>query len=278
MLNQLIESKSGKQENTSRGGYLLTTFVLIVGLCFSAVLYSLFAKDFQTNFQELELSALVVPISDNAPPEIIEKRETAPLLNKNKSSLPSRQANILRMDESPIAPKDVSITLNTQKARPNGNFLVADKMETNGSPHANFGKPGDGVGGIDVSGDAEPNTANSKVIAPPPLPPVKKQPEDKTQKAKVPTISGGVVNGKAQFLPKPIYTAAAKALKINGEVSVQVTIDEKGNVVSANAASGHPLLRGEAEKAARNAKFDPTFLTGQPVKIIGIIVYKFSMQ
>jgi TonB family protein len=86
-----------------------------------------------------------------------------------------------------------------------------------------------------------------------------------------------VVNGKAKFLPKPIYTSAAKAVRAMGDVTVQVLIDEAGNVVSANATGGHPLLKGEAEKAARNAKFDPTFLSKQPVKVSGVIVYKFSM-
>jgi outer membrane biosynthesis protein TonB len=39
-----------------------------------------------------------------------------------------------------------------------------------------------------------------------------------------------------------------------------VTIDETGNVISAKAVSGHPMLKIEAEKAARDAKFNPTLL------------------
>ena len=89
------------------------------------------------------------------------------------------------------------------------------------------------------------------------------------------TLSGGVLNGKATSLPKPEYPAAAKAGKASGAVSVQVLVDVEGNVVSASAVSGHPLLRAAAESAARGAKFSPTFLSGQPVKISGIIVYNF---
>jgi len=88
-------------------------------------------------------------------------------------------------------------------------------------------------------------------------------------------ISGGVLNGKATSLPKPIYPAAARAVNASGAVNVQVTIDEEGNIISAAAVSGHPLLRQAAEQAARASKFAPTLLQGQPVKVTGVIVYNF---
>lgn len=90
-------------------------------------------------------------------------------------------------------------------------------------------------------------------------------------------INGGVVNGKAISLPKPKYPAAAKAVKASGAVNVQVTIDENGEVIAATAVSGHALLRSAAESAALGAKFSPTFLSGQPVKIRGVIVYNFLL-
>ena len=91
----------------------------------------------------------------------------------------------------------------------------------------------------------------------------------------VKTISGGVLNGKATSLPKPEYPAAARAINASGAVNVQVTIDENGDVISANAVSGHPLLRQAAVQAARVSKFSPTLLQGQPVKVTGVIVYNF---
>lgn len=92
------------------------------------------------------------------------------------------------------------------------------------------------------------------------------------------TVSSGVVNGKATNLPKPAYPAAARAVRASGAVNVQVLIDEQGNVLSANAVSGHPLLRQAAVSAARQAKFSPTVLSGQPVKVTGTIVYNFAAQ
>lgn len=94
--------------------------------------------------------------------------------------------------------------------------------------------------------------------------------------AKVPSqISGGVLNGKAVSLPKPAYPPAAKAVNAEGAVSVQVLIDENGQVISASAVSGHPLLRPAAVEAARAATFSPTLLSGVPVKVSGVIVYNF---
>jgi TonB family protein len=91
------------------------------------------------------------------------------------------------------------------------------------------------------------------------------------------TISGGVLNGKATNLVKPSYPAAAKAVRASGAVNVQVTIDEEGNVISATAVSGHPLLRAASVAAARQSKFSPTTLQGQAVKVTGVIVYNFVL-
>lgn len=88
-------------------------------------------------------------------------------------------------------------------------------------------------------------------------------------------ISGGVLNGRARELPKPVYPPAAAAVGASGAVNVQVLIDTEGHVDSATAVSGHPLLRAAAVEAARNSKFAPTFLSGNPVKVSGIIVYNF---
>lgn len=95
------------------------------------------------------------------------------------------------------------------------------------------------------------------------------------QTTAVKQISAGVVNGKALILSKPAYPAAARAVHAQGAVNVQVTIDEEGSVIAAAAVSGHPLLRQAAVEAARQSKFKPTMLSGQAVKVTGIIVYNF---
>ncbi len=89
-------------------------------------------------------------------------------------------------------------------------------------------------------------------------------------------ISGGVLNGKAISLPAPEYPASARQAKIAGAVGVKVTVDESGGVISAQAVSGHLALQAAAVAAARLARFSPTLLMGEPVKVTGVIVYNFG--
>jgi outer membrane biosynthesis protein TonB len=88
-------------------------------------------------------------------------------------------------------------------------------------------------------------------------------------------VPGGVLNGKALLLAKPAFPAAAKAVRATGSVSVQVLVAEDGTVFSAEAISGHPLLRAASEGAACSSRFSPTLLSGQPVKVSGVITYNF---
>jgi TonB family protein len=90
-------------------------------------------------------------------------------------------------------------------------------------------------------------------------------------------VSGGVLNGTAVTLPPPIYPEAAKRMRTQGVVQVDVILDETGKVVSANASSGPGILRDAAVQAALKARFSPTKLSGQPVKVAGVINYKFAL-
>jgi len=105
-------------------------------------------------------------------------------------------------------------------------------------------------------------------------------------------IKGGILNGKAVSLPKPAYPAEAKAAGAEGTVKVEVVIDENGTVISATAikdeneesdssadvADARAALRSAAERAALEARFSPTLLSGQPVKVTGTIVYNFVIS
>ena len=110
-------------------------------------------------------------------------------------------------------------------------------------------------------------------IEPPPPPEPAKPPVPNVLK-----VSTGVLRGNAISLPQPVYPSIAKQIKLQGAVSVQILIDEFGRVVSAEAINGHPILIPEAKKAALQARFTPTKLSGVAVKVSGVIVYKFSVQ
>ena len=144
-----------------------------------------------------------------------------------------------RMDTTPQPPQVVSNPQPAPSPAPPGSDLTDNPTRPQGS-----------------EGTTEP-----KPEAPAAAEPVGKRP-----------ISGGVLNGKAITLPKPTYPADVEA---TGTVTVEVTIDEYGNVTAARAVAGPPQLHPAAVEAARQARFSPTFLMGEPVKVRGVITYNF---
>lgn len=87
--------------------------------------------------------------------------------------------------------------------------------------------------------------------------------------------NGSVLNGRAIRLAKPPYPPAARTVRASGAVTIQVLILEDGTVFSAQAISGHPLLRSASRAAACESTFRPVTFAGQPVKVSGVITYNF---
>ena len=72
-----------------------------------------------------------------------------------------------------------------------------------------------------------------------------------------------------------MYPVIARQVGAAGQVTVQVLVDERGNVISAKAVSGNPLLRSAAESAARQSKISPARIGEQNVKTTGFLLYNF---
>ncbi len=274
MLDQLVESRNTRGENTRRSGFLLTTFVIMTSILVGAWMYSLFAKDYGLGSGDLELSTLVapVPVAEEEPPPPPEQKPEKQ--EKAAPNVDTRTEIIQRMDQTPIKPPDtVSVVQNKVKPPREGiatRLGSTDNDAKNAAPQSYQGRGNtEGTGLSGGTGEAKTGSETGTVTPKPPPPP---PPPPKAVPKK---ISGGVLNGKATSLPKPPYPAAARAVRASGAVNVQVTINESGSVVSASAVSGHPLLRQAAEQAARGARFAPTLLSGQPVSVTGVIVYNF---
>ena len=173
-----------------------------------------------------------------------------------------RKELIANVDRPDLVPKTVSAKASdVPPVRNNVVTMIGASNQNAAAPMA----PGNGTGSIISS-------APAKVVIndEPPPPPPKPTPHA--------PISGGVLNGKAVHLVTPPYPAIARSAHASGAVNVQVLIDENGNVLSAHATSGHPLLQAAAVAAARASKFTPTKLSGQPVKVNGVIIYNFVAQ
>ena len=269
MFEKLIVSEPEGADFKNRRSYFMVSSLVVGVLFLAAVVISIFASDYGLGKGGFELVELIAPPEmTTVEPETPQPRtQAAP--SHSTSQLPTRQVNMINMNENPIIPKDVSVVPNTQQARPNISYQLGPRdtnPETSNGSGRNTTGPGTSDPGLSITQQVADNTND---IAPPP---VKKDP---LALKKPPTQSLGVINGRAEYLPKPTYSATAKAVGAQGKVDVQVSIDEAGNVTSAHAISGHPLLRSAAEQAARNARFTPTLLSKVPVKVTGVIVYNF---
>ncbi len=92
------------------------------------------------------------------------------------------------------------------------------------------------------------------------------------------TSDSGVLNGHAIEKPAPRYPEDARAAHISGTVVVKIVVDETGKVIKADRLCGPQELAGASEEAARRARFTPTLLNGQSVKVSGIITYTFNLS
>lgn len=263
MFNNLIESSSHAKEFKRRGSFLLFTTAVYVVLFVVTGVVSIYAYDAHLESQNTELEITFVPLRD-AQPEPPAVRNTIPT-----TSNPGREtARSVRTElvDSPSNPTNVPDEIGTKAsnvppARPDS---VIDTYNADPPTPASGNRVGTGTGSAVVEMTEPPPP-------PPPAPPKQEIP-------KVVNLSTGVIKGNAISLPKPIYSAIAKQMRLQDDVTVQVLIDESGNVISAKAVSGHPILVPEAVRAARQARFKPTTLSGQPVKVSGLITYSFQLN
>jgi protein TonB len=259
MFEHLVESGSHSEDIKRKGSFLLgfagLYVILIIAFGIAGIMWATASIDAQT----LELTALIapVPVQANQP-----KQEAKPEKVEISKNVDVRKELIAAVDESRLPPKEISAKASDIPPVRKGVVTMVGSGNSNAiAPVA----PGAGTGNI-ISGTQKVDVAE----APPPPPP-------KPTPPKAP-ISGGVLNGKAVRLVQPPYPAIARSAHAAGQVRVQITIDENGNVVSATPVSGHPLLQGAAVAAARQSKFTPTKLSGMPVKVTGVIIYNFVAQ
>ena len=262
MFNNLIESSSHAQEYKRRGSFLLFTGVTYVVLFAVSAVASIYAYDAHLEKQSVDLDVLtwVPPAPPEAVPEIV-RNTIRPAADNTTTPVRSTRTELIDSIANPNnPPRDIgTIASNVPPAR-RDSVIGTMNADPPTPPGTVRGTPGG-------TGDAPVVDLPDPPPAPTPAPVV----------PKVLKVSR-VLNSQALSLPPPSYPQIARSIRVQGTVIVQVLIDEKGNVLSAKATSGHPLLIPEAQKAALRARFSPTVLGDQPVKVQGVITYNFLLN
>lgn len=75
----------------------------------------------------------------------------------------------------------------------------------------------------------------------------------------------------------PKYSPIAKNARIQGQVEVEIVVDEAGKVKSAKAISGPEVLREDARSAAASWRFDPSKLSDPNAEVIGVLSFTFKL-
>ncbi len=91
-------------------------------------------------------------------------------------------------------------------------------------------------------------------------------------------IAGGCEwtnNGCPRNLVKPLYPEIAEKYGIFGTVTVEIVIDETGNVIYSKAFSEKTIFYYNAEKAACASRFSPKRYCDKIVKQRTVILYHF---
>lgn len=263
MFNNLIESSSHAKEFKRRGSFLLFTTATYVVLFAITGVISIYTYDAHLDSQSTELEITFVPLStpEEAPAEIPNTIRQTPDTSGHQPTQ-SIRTQFIDSPSNPNNPPDkIGTVASAVPPARSDSILGRYNVDPPGPP------PGSRTGVVGGTGKT------SVEMDTPPPPPAPNPTPVVPRVLKISTV----LNSRAMSLPRPNYPAMARQIRLQGTVTVQVLIDETGRVVSAKG-SGHPLLVGEAQKAAMQARFSPTVISETPVKVSGVITYNFVMQ
>lgn len=280
MFGNLVESGSHLSDLKRRSSFFLGTLVFYTALMAAAGVVSIYAYNARLDEQaELELTTMLRFPPQAAPPEEEPQR---------RAEEPRRAAAPASGDARPYRPAVVTEEVRNNPNLSNRPAARADAPEIPDGQTVEIGPaniPAVGGGPSPTGQGTNTHAApGAPLVAPDPeeVPERRRQAEPPQQQPEPPrrpvNLSQGVIAGKATHKPSPVYPDIAKRAGAFGTVAVQVLVDEQGRVLSAQATSGHPLLKKAAVDAALRARFTPTLLSNQPVKVTGVINYNFVLN
>lgn len=266
MFTNLIESDSHRKEFKRRSSFFLATVAAYAVILFAAGVASIYAYDARLEAQTNDVTLLewippVTPAPDHIRPQPtrrppsnntgrIAPQPVRPVLYESASN-PTKSPDTISSSPNPIPPAPSNAVI--------GNYVADPVLPPTGTS-----------GCVTCTGNNTGPIVRVPETTPPPVPtPVKPKPQ---------AFTSTMLISKAISIPKPAYPPMARQIRVEGPVAVQIVVDEQGKVISAQAVSGHPILVHAAKEAALQARFTPTVLNGQPVKIQGVITYNFVLQ
>ncbi|HEV3467773.1 MAG TPA: energy transducer TonB [Pyrinomonadaceae bacterium] len=271
MFSNLVESGSHAADLKRRGSFFagaLAFYGLLLAAAGVASVYAFNAHlDTQTDYEVLAVLRFR-PQEEPSGPARADAPRPASAASREPRPATAREIAI----DTPYRDRVASDSARVFSARTPVVIAPFDSEAVPGGPP--LGPPGPG-------GNPHTDGGGPRVVVTSPPPPAVKPPPTPapTPRRDGPlALPSSVITSKAVHKPVPPYPLPAKIARIHGTVAVHILVDEQGRVVSAKATSGNPLLQHAAVQAARQARFTPTLLNGQPVRVTGVITYNFTLQ
>lgn len=271
MFNQLVESRSHRAETRRNSRFFLGTLGLYALLIAALGVVSVYAYDVhleQASAEELIIVTPVPLLTEDTPCTARPDPPNNVAGSNSTRELPMR-SNLIADTRTPLMPDKVSTIPSNALPIPNSDFVLGPK-DTN--PIGGIPGPVNETRSLTAS-EGGIRIKEAEIIDPPPP-----TPKPTIAPPKKPLNLSSLITSKVISKPVPPYPTPAKAVRAQGPVTVEILVDEQGRVVSARAMNGHPLLRLAAQQAALQARFSPTILGNQAVKVTGVITYNFVLQ
>ena len=273
MFSNLIESGSHRADLKRKGKFFLGAtafYALLLAATGVGSIYAYNARIDDTS-NDLEVLAIMRFTPAEARPERRAESRPAASNSREQQFATRTEISVITPFRSDRVASNDAVDVGARTPVRIG-LINSDPASTGGPVNTNYtvgpGGPGGGDGPA-VSVDTTPPPPAHVTPTPAPAP---------AQHTGPLHLASTVLVGKAITKPAPPYPLVAKQVGMQGSVAVQVLIDEQGHVVNAKAASGPPLLLAAAVQAAYKATFTPTVLSGQPVKVTGVITYNFVLD
>jgi protein TonB len=269
MFTNLIESDSHRKEFKRRSSFFLATVAAYSLILFAAALVGVLAYDAKVEAQDTDLLVdmwipPVKPVDNRETPRAarpIQRRSASNATVDPKVRVAERTTAVTTTDNPTKIPVDIGTEATTVPPVTGPVVLSNRNVDPPGVPDNDRGNcvncPGN---------EGQPRVIIENEKPPIPIP------------SKPKSLPSTMLMSKIVSLPKPVYPTIAKQIRAQGPVNVQILVDENGKVVSAHAVAGNATLTRAAEEAAMRARFTPTVLNNQPIKVQGVITYNFVLQ
>lgn len=102
--------------------------------------------------------------------------------------------------------------------------------------------------------------------------------QTQTSRPRMIRISAGILGGMVHHIEPPQYPEDALNSGIQGDVILQVEIDESGKVIFATPVAGNALLTAASVEALSQSSFRPFLLNGEAIRVESEIGFHFTIH